>query len=64
MLNYLTLHDLAVRWGLKYNTILQRRHQGKLPEPDAMVGRTPAWLPETIEQWESNGHHRPNTEAR
>lgn len=51
-MNYLTLDDLAERWGVKHNTLRVRRSRGQLPPPDMVVSRIPMWLPETIEAYE------------
>ena len=45
------LRALAERLGVTLATIYQYRRRGALPEPDLMVGRSPAWHPATIEQW-------------
>jgi hypothetical protein len=52
----LTLRDLAARWGIAYNTVNQRKFQGKLPEPDVTVERSPAWFVSTIEKYEEDNH--------
>ena len=62
-MNYLTLEDLADRWGIPYPTLKQRRHRGKLPEPDIMLGRTPAWELDTIEKLEDRNEHVGGTRA-
>ena len=51
----LTLQDLAERWSVSYNTLKVRRHRGQLPEPDKVIGRTPVWYEDTIEQLEDRG---------
>ena len=48
----LTYKDLAERWGVKYSTLRQWRHRGKLPEPDKTYGQMPVWNEETIRQLE------------
>lgn len=53
-MRYLSLADIAERAGVEANTMRTYRSQGRLPEPDAMTGPTPGWLPETIEQWLTN----------
>lgn len=58
MPNYLTLNDLAKRWGVTTNALRVRKHRGQLPEPEKDVpGWSPVWTLETIEQYEkdSNG---------
>lgn len=57
MNDYLTLSDLAERWGVKYGAVLMQRSRGRLPEPDVVVSRVPMWSLDTIESYEreSNG---------
>jgi hypothetical protein len=54
---------IALALGVEVSTLRQylkdaRRHRrrdeirpGDMPEPDATLGRTPVWRPETIEAW-------------
>lgn len=51
MITYLSLADIAERVGVEASTIRTYRSQGRLPEPDAMTGPTPGWLPETVDEW-------------
>lgn len=49
---YLTVSEVADRAGLSRNTVRSyAKIPGRLPEPDAMVGRVQGWLPETIDDW-------------
>jgi predicted DNA-binding transcriptional regulator AlpA len=51
----LTLDKVAELMGWTPGSAKLYRHRpapGGLPEPDAMVGRTPVWLLATIEQWQ------------
>lgn len=48
---YLSLADIAERLGIGASTVRTYRSQGRLPEPDAMTGPTPGWLPATIDRW-------------
>lgn len=49
---YLSVTEVADRAGLSRNTIkFYSQYPGRLPEPDAMVGRVKGWLPETIDAW-------------
>lgn len=49
---YLSVTEVADRAGLSPNSIKQySQHPGRLPEPDAMIGRVRGWLPETIDAW-------------
>jgi predicted DNA-binding transcriptional regulator AlpA len=52
----LTQNDLAAAVGVKPTTIRQWRLKGKLPEPDAVIGRTPAWTEEHVEEWLNKGY--------
>lgn len=51
-MTYLTYDDLAERWGITPEAVRLRKYRGKLPEPDRMFGKSPAWLTETIEALE------------
>lgn len=51
---YLSLADIAARVGVEPSTIRTYRSQGRLPEPDAMTGPTPGWLPATVDAWVKN----------
>lgn len=44
---YLSVTDVAKRLGI--STAAASAY--KLPEPDARIGRTRGWLPETIDRW-------------
>lgn len=50
----LTMRDVAERRGVKYQVVVNERHQGVLPPEDALVGRSPVWYPATIEAWQSS----------
>ncbi|TPF96856.1 hypothetical protein EP30_05420 [Bifidobacterium sp. UTCIF-39] len=47
---YLGVTDVAQRLGITKGALLSL----KLPEPDATIGRTRGWLPETIDEWNAN----------
>lgn len=59
----LSLADIADLFGLTaasvrtyHNDANRRRSRGEprpqdLPAPDLVIGRTPAWKPETVESW-------------
>ncbi len=51
MVRYLTLHELADRVGITYNTAKGYLRKGVLPEPDATIGPRCGWLPETVDEW-------------
>lgn len=44
---YLSFTQLAERIGVKTGALGHYR----LPDPDAPIGRTRGWLPETIDAW-------------
>lgn len=47
MIEYLSRAQLAERIGVAVGTLSRY----KLPEPDAMIGTTRGWLPETVDAW-------------
>lgn len=52
MERYLGISEIAERTGLAPNTVkAYSQIPGRLPEPDAVVGRVKGWLPETIDAW-------------
>ncbi|MEB3021334.1 helix-turn-helix transcriptional regulator [[Mycobacterium] crassicus] len=52
MQKYLSVAEVADKTGLSRNTVkAYSQVPGRLPEPDAMIGRVRGWLPETIEAW-------------
>lgn len=55
--DYWTLRDIADHWGVSYNTVrtYRARGRGELPEPDAVFGRSPAWRPATIINFQRPG---------
>lgn len=62
----LDMHAIAERTGLAYRSVrnyhqtaqARRRtgttRKGDFPPPDQTIGRSPAWLPETIDTWLAN----------
>lgn len=54
---YLSRSEVAARIGVKPDTL----GRYKLPEPDAMIGATRGWLPETIDAWNANRPGRGRT---
>lgn len=47
---YLSLTEVAARLGITTGALAGY----KLPEPDALIGRTRGWLPETIDEWNAS----------
>lgn len=47
MIAYLSRKEVAERIGVQQSTLSRYA----LPEPDAMIGATRGWLPETIDVW-------------
>lgn len=54
----LTLQEAADRLGLSRSTL--RTYRG-FPAPDVQIGRIVGWLPQTVDEWQSN---RPGRGAR
>ncbi len=52
--HYLSLTEIAKQLGITPGGLSNY----KLPEPDALIGKTRGWLPETIEKWQAErpGH--------
>lgn len=50
--HYLSRTEVAELIGVKPDTL----GRYNLPEPDATIGKTRGWLPETIQDWDT---HRP-----
>ena len=51
VLRYLTLHEVAERVGITYNTAKGYLRKGVLPQADATIGHRFGWLPETVDTW-------------
>ena len=60
MSDVLTVAQVAEYLGLSIRTVEAYRADGRMPEP-TMVGRTPTWTREQIDQWQAN---RPGRGAR
>ena len=60
MSDVLTVAQVAEYLGLSVRTVETYRADGRMPEP-TMVGRTPTWTREQIDQWQAN---RPGRGAR
>ena len=48
--HYLGVTEVAARLGIVKSAVSAY----KLPEPDAMIGKTRGWRPETIDRWNAN----------
>lgn len=52
LITYLGVTEFAELAGLSRNTVkAYAKIPGRIPEPDALIGRVRGWLPETIEVW-------------
>lgn len=54
--HYLSLNGFGERIGIARSTLATYRAEGRLPEPDAIIGGegrggTQGWLPETVDYW-------------
>lgn len=47
---YLGVTDVAKRLGISTAAVSAY----KLPQPDALIGRTRGWLPDTIDRWNAS----------
>lgn len=47
----LTVSDIAELLEVARDTIAAYRHRGYLPEPQAVIGRTPVWSRPIVRQW-------------
>lgn len=47
----LDLRGAAELVGVSYATMRRYRTQSDFPEPDAYLGQSPGWLPETLTAW-------------
>ena len=56
---YLSVTDVAKRLGISTAAVSAY----KLPQPDATIGRTRGWLPETIDQWKRSAQDAASAEA-
>jgi predicted DNA-binding transcriptional regulator AlpA len=54
--------------GLTSQTVRKYRSEGRMPEPDWMIGRSPAWRRSTIEGWQNTrpgrGHYSRHPRGR
>lgn len=55
---YLGVTDVAKRLGISTAAVSAY----KLPEPDATIGRTRGWLPDTIDRWNASRPGRASAE--
>lgn len=62
IVKYLTLNGVARRLGISPQTARRYRDDGRLPDPDCVLGEGRAvkhgWLPETVDAWNASrpGH--------
>jgi predicted DNA-binding transcriptional regulator AlpA len=57
MQRFLSVTGVAERTGLSLNTVkAYSQIPGRLPKPDAMIGRVKGWLPKTIDAWVKQHH--------
>lgn len=47
---YMSFTEVVDQLGVKTGALATY----KLPEPDAIIGRTRGWLPDTIDRWNAN----------
>ena len=50
----LTLQDFADDLGVEYHTLVVYKTKGKLPPPDAVVGRSPLWARATVTKYKAS----------
>ncbi len=61
-IHYLSVNGVASYLGISPHTAKKYADDGRLPEPDAVIGEPPrntrGWLPETIDAWNASrpGH--------
>ncbi|MCV7230645.1 XRE family transcriptional regulator [Mycolicibacterium komossense] len=61
VVRYLGVNEVAARTGLSPNTVKSYSGiPGRMPQPDAMIGRVKGWLPETIDRWMERRSSGPN----
>lgn len=53
-----TIADVAAHYRLAPQTIRVYRTEGKLPDPDEVIARSPLWKPATIQAWKIPGPGR------
>jgi predicted DNA-binding transcriptional regulator AlpA len=59
MRRYLSCSEVAVRVGLTVNTVKSYSQvPGRMPPPDAVIGRVKGWSEETIDAWQERRQHR------
>ncbi|MDO5701319.1 MAG: transcriptional regulator [Bowdeniella nasicola] len=58
MIEYLSTNGVAEHLGLSPHTVRKYHDEGRLAEPDAVIGKGRAkkygWLVETIDAWQAN----------
>lgn len=61
---YLSGQEVAARLGIQSGTLYSYVARGQFIQPDAYIGSTGGWLPETVEAWEATRNpnkRRPKT---
>lgn len=58
---YLSYAEVAAVTGLRESTLRKYAMEGRMPEPDMRVGRSPGWAEDTIKRWIAS---RPGRGAR
>lgn len=48
-----TYADVAQHLGVTVQTLYAYKRDGRLPEPDGMLGQVPWWKPATIHKWQA-----------
>jgi predicted DNA-binding transcriptional regulator AlpA len=47
----LTIADVAQLAGVTHSTLRAYLAREQMPQPSGRIGRTPYWMPETIQPW-------------
>lgn len=57
-MEYLDVHGVAARVGLKHESISEFARRGDMPAPDLVWLKRKLWLPDTIDQWRKQRYMR------
>jgi len=52
--DYLDIAGAARHLRLKPGTVTRYRSWGRFPPPDTVWGRSPGWLPATLDEWKAS----------